>query len=696
MKGNRLKEFIFGSFDGGINSVPLKSKIADNELYECTNMYYNAGKLATRQGTAIKELIALSEDGESGFEIKPLGSVTYNDEIGVKLFLVSRTVGGTYYNKIFVAKSDYTYSYFNLKTVNLSDYSNGIDRINCFSFNGKSALMGGVFVVMSVIDKQDKVCDKFIFELDSDLAIAVELSPSEIYAPLVYANGRGESYGDLAVSKRTFPSPRVLEDFNLLSSAFRASYTTDGISSEFYLPAKNLSNLEGENIVISYTTTSGSTYTWTIPYNKSVSSSVTLDSVEYVFSINRTSGKLYFRNAAGEQSALPMSDGLYNNLQVTAFRTPESDRVFRMTVAESFNSRVFVSGYAQEGNVICFSKRNNPLYFPSSNISYFGDKTGNVVAIKQQNDRLVLFKPHQIGICSSVSYSEYNVDAVLKGRVTLASTSESMAVKTINTGVGCVYPDTILNCANRLVFLGSDRRVYTITSSSNYLQRFYRISDKIENSLNNAGDFDNVFALDYDGRYMLFIDDNCYNFDYNSTAFLSASSPNGSKKQRDNIAWYHFNYDFGVSKPFFGMCVDKNPIVLAKFEGENDSEKIVYYAFGGYSDQRINEDGKSELMGIKSSFTTKVSPFSKDCLKKIVGIEITFTSDLFVSPSAVDVYYNDENKSAYISSITPEANDKTEIVVKKTPCVFGVRHFGVTIARDSSFGIKQIKVIYKI
>lgn len=695
MSKQRLKEFTFSAFDGGINWQNFSSGVADNELSDCLNMYFDDGALITRPGIRVINEAILSEENE-GFEIKSLGSVNYGDDCAMKLFLVSRVEDNAYYNKILAVKTDGSYTYFKLATFYSNNYTNGIDKINCIAFSGKETNGSGIYIVVAVIDTTNSICDKYIYEVNTDYSAVTPLNASEIYAPLVYVNGRGASYSELSTSKKTFPTPKVLENFNMLSSGFRTSFTTDGLSTHFYLPAKNLSSQSGENMEISYTDNNGSLYKWIIPYSETSSSFITIGEQSYRFSVNRSAGTVYAVDSTSSVVALPMAEGMHNNLVVKAYKTPESDRVYKMTVSESFNSRVFLSGYSNEGNVICFSKRNNPLYFPTSSISYFGDKSSNVVAIKQQNDRLIVFKPHQIGVCSSVSYSEYNVDSILKGTVSRASVTEKLEVKTVNSTVGCIYPDTILSCANRLIFWGSDKRVYTITSTSNYLQRFHRISDKIDSRLSHQKVTLNAFALDYNGRYMLFVDNICYNFDYNASSFLAATTTTGSKSKKD-MAWFYFNYSFGLAKPFYAMRYNNDIVILTRVNAYGGAYKVICYTFGGFEDQKVNSLTEYEYASIRSNFSTAASNLLDEHLKRIVGLEMTFTQEMLVEESTLNIDYFNENKSAFIGAIKPpmESMD-AEIVIKKAPCVYGSRRFGIALDRDYYFGIKQVKVIYKL
>ncbi len=685
----RLKQFVFDSFDGGINHRELISEIKKNEMYNCVNMQYKGGRLTTREGIATKNTIAI----DNAYDISPIGSVTYTDEYGYKLFLLTKTDDIGIYIDLLVVKSDFTYKKITLAEYFNDDYECVLKHANAISFSGKETLLNGCYIVLSIYDENEDIIEKNIIELNSQFSSLRVLNPSDIYAPLISFNGKGDSYTDLPVSKRTFPNPKRLEDFNLISSAFRASFTTDGVSHTFSLPAKNLSNKFGEVIDITYTDFMGTKYNWKIYESQTTSEKISIGEDHYYCVVNRAAGKIMTYTNDGA-FPLPMSEGGYNNFVVTAYKQPENDYLFRMNICEAINSRVFVCGYKQKGNVVYFSKQDNPLYFPSSNYAYFGDKTSNIVALKQQNDRLVVFKSNQVGVCSSIIYSKYDVNGIFNGRTTSASALERMDIKTIKSGLGCLHTQTILNCANRLVFLGSDNRIYTITSTSNYMHRFYRISDKIEADI-FGNDFDNAFAVDYDGNYMLFTDSKSYLFDYNSSAFLSASSTSGNRNSKDNIAWFYFEYALGEAKPFMAMNFNGVPIIIANIESNTSEQKMALYTFYGDKDYKALSESTFMMVDIPCEFTTAASEFKKDEPKKIVGVEITFLNENFIPEIPISISYLNENKVVKVSEFTPFDTSKKEVIIKKTPCIFGVKHFGMKFERLSSFGIKQIKIIYK-
>lgn len=688
-----LKTFCFKDFSKGLNSEKLRSEIEDSELYSVVNMYPKGSKLCTRSG--LKKLSNYSvTDDTNGYSIKKLSETIYTNQKAIKLFLAKRESDKNFSAKLIIADSNCQINTLSLYNYTAENYENGISAVNCFCFSGKPVKANGIFIIIGIVDNQNSVFKKHIFELSESLNSLVEINDSETYAPFVLVNGKGESYAKLSTAERDFPAEQILEDFNILSSAFCSAFKTDGVSSEFYLPVKKLSAEENENIIITYTDSYGVDYLFTVPYNSDYSSAKEINGVYYRVKVTRNKGKIEIIDSDNAQKALPIALGINNNLIIKAYKKPDLNRLFKMSIAKSFNSRVFLSGNSEEGNIICFSKLNNPLYFPESNVAYFGDKASMVTAICQQNDRLIIFKPNEIGICSTVKFSEYNIDLILLGKSNRTSTLESMNIKSINSNIGCITPETLVNCANRLIFYGTDKKVYAITGSSNYLQRLYHISRKIDNLLNTTTVYNNIFAINYSGKYMLFLGNKCFLFDYESNEFFSSTA--SSAKQKDDIAWFYFYYDIGKAKLFSSICFNNNALLFANYSDSSGIKRIVFYSFDGKYDYKMTAETDFEQNEISCSFSTKTSDFNEDRAKQIVKTEFVFGIECNQSTNQINASYTNENlkKANFTINLNNENND-SEVLVIKSVCIFGTRYFGLNLNREGTFSIKSIKIYYK-
>lgn len=696
MKCKKINKFTFSDFSAGINKELFRTDIKDNELCDALNMYQLGSLLTARKGLKNDSSFLLGTDFND-CDIKLIGSRIYTDEGLIKIYHLCKKNSNTYKNSILILKSDGSKNQISISDCKTADFSNGIEKINCCIIKGKPSFGNGFYILFSVTDGNGEISLKKIYEINSFITGVYEISPDEIYAPLVMVNGRGNKFSTLSATARTnYPKPSMLEDFNLLSTGFRACFKTDGVSDGFYLPVKNLTDKADENIKAKLTVENGTVYTFTIPYDESYSAYNTIDSKQIRIGVNREAGYIFFQDNTLNSAPPKITEGLYNNLEITAYKPYGSGLIFTSTVSESFNSRAYLSGCKKQGNAVFYSKKNNPLYFPSSNISYFGDKSGVVTAFSQQNDRLIVFKAHQIGICSKISSSEYNTELIILGKSDKRTTFEKMDISSINTGIGCICPETLVNCANRLVFLGTDKKIYTITSSANYLQRLYKLSDKIGNTLSSISIDGNAFAVNYKGHYMLFINHRCFLFNYNTDAFLSASSPNSKASSKNKLGWFEFEFNIGNASLFSALSIDDNLIVIARATLTSPSNKIYLYSFNGETDSFVTSGGVIRNYGFPVKMKTKASNFGSNKKKKILGISVCFGKETFNSYLCdIKLKYLNENTTVTGTTINEHREQAEQTVIKRNPLISGVKNFGFSLESNNRFSVKQAEIEYK-
>ena len=689
------KNYHLSAFDGGINKNLLKTEIKNNQLCESLNMWYKGGKLVTREGLKLAGSVPMP-DFLIESSIKFLGNSTYSDEGLTKFYQLTKEDEEKVQTAVLITNSDGSSIIILQEPVYKSSFQNDIKDTVCCIIKGKAIKGSGIFIVQSIIDSEDNVVSKRYYELYKNRTNSYVIEPYEIYSPLVMVNGRGDKFSTLSASQKTnFPKPSLLEDFNLLSGGFRACYKTDGVSSKYYLPVKELSNNTNERIIVKYTTVDGSSYTWQVNHLAIQSMDVDVNGTQVRVFADRTSGCIYFKDDSMNDFAPNIEEGLYNNLEITAYKPYGDNDIFTGTVFESFNSRAFVSGCRFSGNSVYYSKRNNPLYFPSSNVAYFGDRSSTVTALVAQNDRLIAFKAHQIGICSSINYSEYNTELIILGKANKRGTSERMDIKTVNTGIGCIYPETLVNCANRLVFLGSDMKVYTITSSANYLQRVYKISESIDNLLSSITIDSNAFAANYKDHYMLFLDNKCFLFNYNTGAFLSASSPNGSAKSRNSIGWYYFDYNVGDVALLSAIAVDDEIIVLGRATDQDANGDVLKFTISGSIDDYVINESRSDPRVIKSMFSTKAYDMDTYKYKKITGLKIVFGKEAFTGIKNIKLKYYGQNCYSDEKIIRTHNGEGEEFTVKRVPLIFMSDYFGFMLECAGKLSVKEAFIEYK-
>ena len=182
-----------------------------------------------------------------------MGNSTYSDEGLTKFYQLTKEDEEKVQTAVLITNSDGSSIIILQEPVYKSSFQNDIKDTVCCIIKGKAIKGSGIFIVQSIIDSEDNVVSKRYYELYKNRTNSYVIEPYEIYSPLVMVNGRGDKFSTLSASqKANFPKPSLLEDFNLLSGGFRACYKTDGVSSKYYLPVKELSNNTNERIIVKY------------------------------------------------------------------------------------------------------------------------------------------------------------------------------------------------------------------------------------------------------------------------------------------------------------------------------------------------------------------------------------------------------------------------------------------------------------
>jgi len=275
----------------------------------------------------------------------------------------------------------------------------------------------------------------------------------------------------IAISKDPAGGGTAYEDFNLLGSGFKETFSADGEASEFQL---SVGGLDGTPVKVSVA-----------GYQ---------DSVEGVhFTVDRILGKVKFPGAVVKGT---------NNLTITAYKTFNgfADRIkkcrFHTIFGGSNDTRVFLGGNPNMPEYVWRSGLYDPSYFPENGFYKFPD---HVRGFAKQYDYLVVERAngkHQVS---------YTIDA---------NGSASFPSKPINDQVGTLAPKSIQIVENNPVSL-SKNGVYMLVSSTVRDERNVKhISAAIDNSLLREKNLEQAISIDYDKKYWLALNGNVYVFDY--------------------------------------------------------------------------------------------------------------------------------------------------------------------------------------
>lgn len=542
------------------------------------------------------------------------------------------------------------------------------------------------------------------------------IAKSDIYAPLVVVNATGcktTDTGTLTCGGTAF------EGYNLLGGAFRTAFTTDGTSNQFKLPLENLTHDSQEPERIEYTGPDGNVIVWSGFDNGSIYTEATaeMDGEAVTARIYYSAGLVtFYKNAAFH--VLPPS--VANNLVVTAWKSSLDTvkKISNMKFSAWFGgdrsgvnggTRLFAAGNPDYPNRIHWSDINNPLYFPENNYAYIGDSSQKVTGFGKQTNSLVIFKEHEIYCAEYVSGTTYTAQDVLDGKVTdVTANAAVFPITPINAGIGCDCPNTIQLCSNRLIWATSDGHVYGLMAANQASERNVReLSAMIGNRLKAEDDFDlrNAVSCDYDGHYMLFVQNRVYLLDYTDAVFQYYISYSDERKAQRNMLWHFWEFPDGMSLSAIMPKGNRLSVFCPLLYLYTDSYGLQARAlFGaaclleGHEDCTFYPSGPPwtvtvEKQEVQSHFQTKVFDFgSPERKKKIQRLHIHMM-DISRARAAVS-YVTEKGVLDDVYDIRLSGTGTTTSCVL-TPGVSRVNRFGVRIENAGAVGVEGLVIRYE-
>jgi hypothetical protein len=276
----------------------------------------------------------------------------------------------------------------------------------------------------------------------------------------------------LTISNLPTGGGTLLEDFNLLGTGFKETYTGDGTAKVFQLSLKGLDA------------------TAVVAKVDNVAKSEGTD-----FTVDRTLGKVTFTVAP------PVGT---NNVEIIAHKTYAgfADRIkkctFNILYGGSNDTRVFWGGNPDEPNQIWRSgltDLNEPNYAPENGNYTFPDK---VTGFSKQYDSLIV---HRLNGAHSVTFD-------------LSSGEASFPSKPINDQVGTIAPNSIQIIENNPVSLSKDGVYMLVQSNVRDERNVQHVSANVEPNLLSEQGLENAVSVDFDRKYWLALNGKVYVFDY--------------------------------------------------------------------------------------------------------------------------------------------------------------------------------------
>ena len=690
IKNEGEKQFRISELYGGVNLKDEKF-IDKNELSACKNLWFKNGALRTREGIrAIEDSVIGRYDkySECILPFKMTGSSVY---INGEKRAIAYCVDGDYISYellrvFFVGSSGRVEETAAIRLQRIS--SETFYRFaNITFFNASATVGGGVYAFVTLNSGSETIYR--IYEITENFDDWQELSVSQCYEPIIYMNGRGNKYAEAESGTMFYNAkPTEPETLNMLNPKFKAYYTTDGVSSTFKLP---VSNIDANFVECKLYITPTDCLRW---YVEPEHDNIILQYGEHTvaFRIDRGKGIFSFTEGYKEFIWPYMSGYGGNNIEITAYKTTTDawGRIVGSKRCVSYNGRMYFTDNKFNVNEIYSCRKTMPLYFPANAKVAVGDRTAPITALGIVCDKLIAFKPTEIYKINVTVGDAYTPDGIISGARTGFLHNDTLTSTSVHSFIGCDCPDTLRNCSNRLVWLSSVGKVYTLaTTTYGKENNIYEVSANISPLLDtySEGALKKAYAADIDGYYMLMLGAKMAVMDYRIKDFGFPYKYADSKENNGKISWYIWEHPMGNTT----VSADKvNKNVLFACNSKNLKHQYIA-KLSGNKDSVIEQDENGNMVfreyDVEGSFSTAFTDFeSIETLKTINKIHIGLepTADIKITVSG------DENKREVI--IRPKTA-KYEV----TPIVIPIRKTGrLKISLDSKdrFAVGGILINY--
>ncbi len=418
------------------------------------------------------------------------------------------------------------------------------------------------------------------------------------------------------------------------------------------------------------------------------------------------------------------AEQIKNNLEII-FPVPQPygfEKVVNMTKSAWYGgtaygihggSRLFLGGNTNESEqaLVVWSDLNDPLYFSENNYAYVGDKTQAVTVFGRQGESLIIFKEREIFSTQYVQPDAPTAEEVINQSVIdLSTQSAYFPITQVHGYIGCDRPDTVQLCRNRLVWATSDGKVYTLVSQNQYNEcAVFCISEMIERQLKKESNLTKALSADYDGYYILVVNNRMYVMDYNSYGYNYVSSYSKTEDANLNIPWYFWELPIKVEgvescsdRLIMTYSVDSEPDENLKYE----TAVNLAYIDSSVGDDELNvlqydNEWKAELKTIKvpSYLQTKLYDFGSPAkLKSVPTVNFSFG---YNDGEPIKIEFISERNIPDEHSVTVDgvkADERSPEHVHQCrlfPYTKGTVMFGARLSCEGNMSIASITLQYK-
>ncbi|MBQ5824616.1 MAG: hypothetical protein IIW48_07375 [Clostridia bacterium] len=329
-------------------------------------------------------------------------------------------------------------------------------------------------------------------------------------------------------------------------------------------------------------------------------------------------------------------------------------------------TRLFAAGHPEFKNVLRWSNVNDSSYFLENNFAYIGRDDELITALNKQDGYLVVFKEHEL---YALEYT-YTTDTKNNALV-------YFPVTPISPYIGCDCPDTIQLIANRLTWLTSEGKVYTLYSENSYNERNVReLSNHIENDLkkHSREDLLNAKSIDYESNYFIFVGNTAYIWNYDANPFYNYTS---SEQAQKRLCWFKWDFPYPVE---YAYNVNGQLVVICK---DNDGDSVRYQGYvldyNSTTDEGIDTD---DDITVSTEYKSKLFNFGKPfSFKKIdrafFEIETPTNGDFQI------YFYTDNGEVDNPANLTSIYSNINSNVFPVRPYLRRVRSAGFTIKSET-------------
>ena len=723
MRGKQSARISIPLLSGGLNVSRQATEIFDNQLTECTNMWFNDGVLKTRPGVECNSYYANDKMVDTGIKI------TYNGKrLRVYRIIKEKEIGILFYDDNGTATNGTGFSVDGTvkSAVFAGHLSASKQYIYCYySYSKDEKLLCGV--------KRFKISEgEYGENPEIEDLTDIETYGGEYYEPTVIVNN--DFTNDGSVTGTTF------EGYNLLNGKHKILCTSkdDEEDSNYlhaYIPSEQK---EGVPITVEFYTkkwgyqkfvVDGQSGLWDADFGKD---NIIGELDEKYKSLNvRFENKSHYDAqysqltiaacfTKGNGEGIGAGSGSSNVILHLERDVDTADKVCCNTQAIwyggstggiSGGSFLFMAG--AEPNKLIWSDVDNPLYFPENNYLRVGSDSEKITKLAKMGNNLVIFKEHSVYIATCVEGEGVTVEQLSSGAVTdVTSYAATFPTANINDDIGCDLPETVQLCRNRLVWANSTGKVYQIVTHSMTSERnIYAISGNIEKLIKQElKKIDNpkltASATSWQGYYLLSLGNKTvFVMNYDNYGFTNIYSYSKTDDAESRIEWYKWAFVYDVVN-----VANVNENVLITVRGERlygyDTEPNTYNwvcrlnELSAYDNYLVGSTSleKVDMLDIPCSFATKWFDFGMmDYYKSIEQLYLTAGSEKGgdITLSYITQRGTVGERIIGLEAETPD-NENFIKTYRQLPMQKRLRHFGLKISSQGQFVFGGFVIKFKV